>query len=106
MRGRCLPVMCCARHFRLYPDAGDASSSKGFLIAETLEMKRNAGTRAAPIRSSVGSTKETKTAGLEPVKRAKTRKPALHHVVYVVFLRNPKGDGKAGYYVGMTGLTP
>jgi hypothetical protein len=21
-------------------------------------------------------------------------------------LRNPKGDGKAGYYVGMTGLTP
>jgi hypothetical protein len=28
------------------------------------------------------------------------------HSVYVVFLRNPKGDGKAGYYVGMTGLTP
>jgi predicted GIY-YIG superfamily endonuclease len=26
--------------------------------------------------------------------------------VYVVFLRNPKGDGKAAYYVGMTGLTP
>jgi predicted GIY-YIG superfamily endonuclease len=24
--------------------------------------------------------------------------------VYVVYLRNPKGDGKAGYYVGMTGL--
>jgi hypothetical protein len=24
----------------------------------------------------------------------------------VVFLRDPKGDGKAGYYVGMTGLTP
>lgn len=32
--------------------------------------------------------------------------PHLHHVVYVVYLRNPKGDGKAGYYVGMTGLTP
>jgi predicted GIY-YIG superfamily endonuclease len=30
----------------------------------------------------------------------------LHHVVYVVYLRNPMGDGKAGYYVGMTGLTP
>lgn len=30
----------------------------------------------------------------------------LHHVVYVVYLRNPKGDGKAGFYVGMTGLTP
>ncbi len=28
------------------------------------------------------------------------------HCVYVVFLRNPKGDGKAGYYVGMTGLSP
>jgi hypothetical protein len=31
---------------------------------------------------------------------------AGHHNVYVVFLRNPKGDGKAGYYVGMTGLSP
>jgi len=29
-----------------------------------------------------------------------------HHSVYVVFLRNPKGDGQAGYYVGMTGLDP
>lgn len=29
-----------------------------------------------------------------------------HHSVYVVYLRNPKGNGKAGYYVGMTGLTP
>ena len=29
-----------------------------------------------------------------------------HHSVYVVYLRNPKGDGKAGYYVGMTGLSP
>lgn len=26
--------------------------------------------------------------------------------MYVVYLNNPKGDGKAGYYVGMTGLTP
>ena len=32
-------------------------------------------------------------------------KPAGHHSVYVVYLRNPKGDGKAGYYVGMTGLS-
>ncbi len=30
----------------------------------------------------------------------------LHHSVYVVYLRNPRGDGKAGYYVGMTGLAP
>jgi hypothetical protein len=29
-----------------------------------------------------------------------------HHSVYVVFLRNPAGDGRAGDYVGMTGLTP
>jgi predicted GIY-YIG superfamily endonuclease len=29
-----------------------------------------------------------------------------HHSVYVVYLRNPTGDGKAGYYVGMTGLSP
>jgi hypothetical protein len=29
-----------------------------------------------------------------------------HHHVYVVFLRNPKGDGRAGYYVGIPGLTP
>lgn len=32
--------------------------------------------------------------------------PRAHHSVYVVYLRNPSGDGKAGYYVGMTGLTP
>jgi predicted GIY-YIG superfamily endonuclease len=31
---------------------------------------------------------------------------AGHHHVYVVYLRNPKGDGRAGYYVGMTGLSP
>ena len=40
---------------------------------------------------------------------AKMRKKSSrsdHHCVYVVFLRNPRGDGKAGYYVGMTGLTP
>jgi hypothetical protein len=36
-----------------------------------------------------------------------TKKQALgHHCVYVVYLRNPRRDGKAGYYVGMTGLTP
>jgi predicted GIY-YIG superfamily endonuclease len=37
---------------------------------------------------------------------AKTRAADGHHHVYVVYLRNPSGDGKAGYYVGMTGLTP
>ncbi len=38
-----------------------------------------------------------------PAKAADRRR---HHSVYVVFLRNPRGDGRAGYYVGMTGLTP
>src|SRR3954467_5869510 len=38
-------------------------------------------------------------------KKRKSKK-SDHHCVYVVYLRNPKGDGKAGYYVGMTGLTP
>ena len=39
-------------------------------------------------------------------KPARSSSKRGHHNVYVVFLRNPKGDGKAGYYVGMTGLRP
>jgi predicted GIY-YIG superfamily endonuclease len=46
-------------------------------------------------------------------KRSSTHKPGPsgpetrhHHNVYVVYLQDPKGDGKAGYYVGMTGLSP
>ena len=41
-------------------------------------------------------------------RKKKPKKPSAsdHHHVYVVFLRNPKGDGKAAYYVGMTGLSP
>ncbi len=31
---------------------------------------------------------------------------AGHHSVYVVYLKDPNGDGRAAYYVGMTGLTP
>jgi hypothetical protein len=38
--------------------------------------------------------------------KATPTKRTGHHNVYVVFLRNPKGDGKAAYYVGMTGLAP
>jgi hypothetical protein len=38
--------------------------------------------------------------------RQKFAKNSGHHHVYVVYLRNPRGDGRAGYYVGMTGLTP
>jgi hypothetical protein len=45
-----------------------------------------------------------------PLKRTKSTKKSsasrCHHSVYVVYLRSPRGDGKAGYYVGMTGLTP
>ena len=36
----------------------------------------------------------------------KPKKSAGHHSVYVVYLKDPLGDGRAGYYVGMTGLTP
>ena len=45
----------------------------------------------------------------KPAKNPKPRKPPKkrgHHSVYVVYLRDPLGDGRAGYYVGMTGLTP
>ena len=38
--------------------------------------------------------------------KSRKSRPSDHHSVYVVYLRNPKGDGKAGYYVGMTGLSP
>ena len=41
--------------------------------------------------------------GAKPKTRAR---PKGHHSVYVVYLKDPKGDGKAGYYVGMTGLDP
>ena len=44
-----------------------------------------------------------KTAAARSKKAPRRRE---HHNVYVVYLRNPNGDGKAGYYVGMTGLTP
>lgn len=39
-------------------------------------------------------------------KKRKKSSRSDHHCVYVVYLRNPRGDGKAGFYVGMTGLTP
>src|SRR5438132_14338011 len=37
---------------------------------------------------------------------SKSSRSKAHHSVYVVYLRSPRGDGKAGYYVGMTGLSP
>src|SRR6188508_644907 len=50
-------------------------------------MSRNTGRSAGPVVRDHGPSK-------------------VHHCVYIVYLRNPSGDGKAGYYVGMTGLTP
>jgi predicted GIY-YIG superfamily endonuclease len=41
-----------------------------------------------------------------PKSRRRKSNPSDHHSVYVVYLRNPLGDGRAGYYVGMTGLPP
>jgi hypothetical protein len=46
------------------------------------------------------------TRQIEEVRRPMANARTGHHSVYVVYLRNPKGDGKAGYYVGMTGLSP
>lgn len=48
-----------------------------------------------------------RTRSTPPATAAGTKRAGRgHHSVYVVYLRNPKGDGRAGYYVGMTGLTP
>jgi predicted GIY-YIG superfamily endonuclease len=55
---------------------------------------------AAPARAS----DDASPAQPEVVKRRSTGR--CHHSVYVVYLRNPKRDGRPGYYVGMTGLTP
>ena len=54
----------------------------------------------------VSSRKASLRSKRESKERSQARASSFHHVVYVVYLRNPKGDGKAGYYVGMTGLTP
>ena len=40
------------------------------------------------------------------MRKSKPSDSRHHHSVYVVYLRNPKGDGRAAYYVGMTGLSP
>src|SRR5262245_20760493 len=41
-----------------------------------------------------------------PTKPTKPDRPRGRHSVYVVYLKSPKRDRKAGDYVGMTGLTP
>ncbi len=40
------------------------------------------------------------------VRHRRAAPPREHHRVYVVLLKDPAGDGRDGYYVGMTGLTP
>ena len=48
-----------------------------------------------------------RSAQTSPRKKKRKSSPSeAHHSVYVVYLRNPKGDRKAGHYVGMTGLSP
>lgn len=59
--------------------------------------------------SSSASTRASERAPADPAPADPAGKRAVprgHHSVYVVYLRNPAGDGRAGYYVGMTGLTP
>jgi predicted GIY-YIG superfamily endonuclease len=64
-------------------------------------------------RSGVAAGSRPRPRGGAPASAAaatppgKVRRAARgHHSVYVVYLRNPRGDGQAGYYVGMTGLSP
>jgi len=60
------------------------------------------------LRSGRGEQSRTARSGPRPenVGPARVKARRGHHSVYVVYLRNPTGDGRAGYYVGMTGLTP
>src|SRR4051812_13149861 len=60
----------------------------------TPERDSKTGRRSKPVRSGT------------PEASGKKKNRTGHHSVYVVYLRNPRGDGRAGYYVGMTGLTP
>ena len=79
-------------------------------------MSRKKKTGESPVDVGEGDvadagTEPTEARGARGKRSRKTRDPEApdprrHHSVYVVFLRNPSGDGRAGYYVGMTGLTP
>jgi hypothetical protein len=80
-----------------------AKSLPGSMVGENGLMPRAAAGKEV---KTAGAVKELKVVG--DVKEAKKAKKAKrgHHSVYVVYLRDPTGDGRAGYYVGMTGLTP
>jgi predicted GIY-YIG superfamily endonuclease len=64
------------------------------------------GGTATPRLGAEASLRRAPEDPARPAKRARRIRSRAHHSVYVVYLRDPKGDGKAGYYVGMTGLTP
>src|SRR5436189_2405452 len=70
------------------------------------ETKEGAVGRKRKATDAAGDTDAPRVATRARGAKKPAREPARRHSVYVVFLRNPKGDGKAGYYVGMTGLTP
>ena len=67
----------------------------------------NARSSERNLTSSNGATCRERFGRWHPcVVRYSTSGVADHHSVYVVYLKNPKGDGRAAYYVGMTGVTP
>jgi hypothetical protein len=68
-------------------------------------MRTRASRKAASKSGKTGADGDPEQKGPARVRAAKAG-ARKRHSVYVVYLRNPKGDGKAGYYVGMTGLTP
>ena len=68
---------------------------------------RSTGSRSALNGASKPARRARESKKPAQSEKAPTKaRPPKRHSVYVVYLRNPKGDGKAGYYVGMTGLTP
>ena len=65
-----------------------------------------AAAKTAAKRAATPAARSKKVGRRTPTSAAGAPPPSVHHSVYVVYLRNPLGDGRAGYYVGMTGLSP
>lgn len=59
-----------------------------------------------PVSGGAHTHARLASATQEKGKASDNSRVADHHSVYVVYLKNPNGDGRAAYYVGMTGLTP
>lgn len=76
-------------------------------MAVSIASGRNGPGGAVGTRKSLDQqARDVADAERSSARRRKAAGPRDHHNVYVVYLKNPKGDGRAGYYVGMTGLTP